>query len=135
MIRCVRFGKIRPSTAVVNPRGDGSGSSSYSHQSGRCRSVLRHGLMASEGAFGRIPDCAIFAETRWEPPSIHSHINWLAEQINLPLYVVDNGRSLCEGTRALTNHSDSLNYVDIPGYLKGRNGQSGGIGRRQCTQH
>ena len=91
--------------------------------------------MASESAFGRIPDCAIFADTRWEPPSFYSHISWLAEQINLPLYVVDNGRSLCEDTRALTNHSDSLNYVDIPVYLKGRNGQSDGIGRRRCTQH
>ena len=92
-------------------------------------------LMASEGAFGRIPDCAIFADTRWEPPSIYTHVSWLAEQVGFPLYVVDNGRSLREDTRALTNHSDSLNYVDIPVYLRGRNGQSDGIGRRQCTQH
>ncbi len=92
-------------------------------------------LMASEGAFGRIPDCAIFADTRWEPPSIYTHVSWLAEQVSFPLYVVDNGRSLREDTRALTNHSDSLNFVDIPVYLRGRNGQSDGIGRRQCTQH
>ena len=25
-------------------------------------------LMASQGAFDRVPDCAIFADTRWEPP-------------------------------------------------------------------
>ncbi len=31
-------------------------------------------LMASEGAFGRIPGCAIFADTRWEPPSIYTHV-------------------------------------------------------------
>ena len=92
-------------------------------------------LMASEGAFGRIPDCAIFADTRWEPPSIYTHVRWLAEQVSFPLYVVDNGRSLREDTMALTNHSDSPNYVDIPVYLKGRNGQPDGIGRRQCTQH
>ena len=27
-------------------------------------------LMASQGAFDPMPDCAIFADTRWEPPSI-----------------------------------------------------------------
>ena len=92
-------------------------------------------LMAGEGAFDRLPDCAIFADTGWEPPSIHTHLGWLAEQVSFPLYVVDSGRSLREDTKALTNHSDSANYVDIPVYLKGRNGEADGIGRRQCTQH
>lgn len=90
-------------------------------------------LLASEGAFDRIPDCAIFADTGWEPPSIYEHMDWLAGQIGFPLHVVDNGRSLREDTRALTNHSGSQNYVDIPVYLKGRDGQADGIGRRQCT--
>lgn len=90
-------------------------------------------LMASEGAFDRIPDCAIFADTRWEPPSIYEHLAWLVKQIGFPLHVVDNGRSLREDVRCLTNHSDSLNYIDIPVYLKGRDGESDGIGRRQCT--
>ena len=27
-------------------------------------------LLAGEGAFDRTPDCAIFADTRWEPPSV-----------------------------------------------------------------
>ena len=40
--------------------------------------------------------------------------------LSFPLYVVDNGRSLREDLKALTNHSGSLNYVDIPVYLKGR---------------
>ena len=92
-------------------------------------------LMAAAGEFDRVPDCAIFADTKWEPPSISTHLRWLAEQASFPLYVVDNGRNLREDTRALTNHSDSPNYVDIPVYLKGRSGQPDGIGRRQCTQH
>ena len=29
-------------------------------------------LMASGGAFGTMPDCAIFADTHWEPPSIYT---------------------------------------------------------------
>ena len=37
--------------------------------------------------------------------------------------------------KALTNHSGSQNYVDIPVYLKGRDGEGDGIGRRQCTDN
>ena len=92
-------------------------------------------LMASQGAFDRVPDCAIFADTRWEPPSIYEHMAWLKDRLSFPLYVVDNGRSLREDVKALTNHSGSRNYVDIPVYLKGRDGEGDGIGRRQCTDN
>ena len=90
-------------------------------------------LMAGTEAFDRVPDCAIFADTHWEPPSVYDHIEWLKDQLRFPLYVVDNGRSLREDVKALTNHSGSNNYVDIPVYLKGRDGEGDGIGRRQCT--
>ena len=90
-------------------------------------------LMAGEGAFDRTPDCAIFADTHWEPPSIYAHLDWLEGQLRFPLYVVDNGRSLREDVKALTNHSGNRSYVDIPVYLKGSDGEGDGIGRRQCT--
>ena len=92
-------------------------------------------LMAGEGVFDDIPDCAIFADTRWEPPSIYEHIEWLRDMLSFPLHVVDNGRSLREDVKALTNHSDSRRYVDIPVYLKGGDGEGDGIGRRQCTDN
>ena len=87
----------------------------------------------SGGAFDRVPDCAVFADTRWEPPSVYEHVEWLKDRLSFPLYVVDNGRSLREDVKALTNHSGSQSYVDIPVYLKGRDGEGDGIGRRQCT--
>ena len=87
----------------------------------------------SGGAFGRVPDCAIFADAHWEPPSVYEHIEWLKDRLRFPLYVVDNGRNLREDVKALTNHLGSRRYVDIPVYLKGRDGQGDGIGRRQCT--
>ena len=62
-------------------------------------------LMASQGAFDAIPDCAIFADTHWEPPSLYTHLDWLSRQLSFPLYVVDNGRSLREDVKTLTNHS------------------------------
>ena len=92
-------------------------------------------LMASEGAFDRVPDCAIFADTHWEPPNVYEHIAWLRDRLSFPLHVVANGRSLREDVRSLTNHSDSRSYVDIPVYLKGRDGEGDGIGRRQCTDN
>lgn len=90
-------------------------------------------LMASRGAFDRVPGCAIFADTHWEPPSVYEHVEWLEGQLSFSVYVVDNGRSLREDVKALTSHSGSRGYVDIPVYLKGRDAESNGIGRRQCT--
>ena len=92
-------------------------------------------LMASEGAFGKVPDCAIFADTHWEPPTIYTHLDWLAERLTFLLYIVDNGRSLREDARALVNHSGNSNFIDRPLYLKGLDGHGDGIGRRQCTEH
>ena len=92
-------------------------------------------LMASGGAFDPMPDCAIFADTHWEPPSIYTHLEWLAARLAFPLYIVDNGRSLREDAKALTNHSGSRSFVDLPVYLKGHDGEGDGMGRRQCTEH
>ena len=68
----------------------------------------------SGGAFGRMPDCAIFADTHWEPPSVYEHIEWLKDRLRFPLYVVDNGRNLREDVKALTNHSGSRRYIAYP---------------------
>ena len=84
-------------------------------------------LMASQGAFDAIPDCAIFADTHWEPPSLYTHLDWLSRQLSFPLYVVDNGRSLREDVKSLTNHSGNHGFVDVPLYLKGRNGHGDGM--------
>ncbi len=92
-------------------------------------------LMAGQGAPDRTPDCAIFADTRWEPPSVYEHGEWLSDRLSFPLYTVDSGRSLREDVKALTSHSGHRSYVDIPVYLKGRDGEGDGIGRRQCTEN
>ena len=86
-------------------------------------------LMASGGAFGQLPDCVIFAATHWEPPTIYTHLDWLSRNLSFPLYIVDNGRSLREDAKALTNHSGNRGFIDLPLYRKGparagvRNGQ------------
>ena len=41
-------------------------------------------LMASEDAFDRTPDCAIFADTHWEPPSIYEASGMAQRPAELP---------------------------------------------------
>ena len=90
-------------------------------------------LMAGTESFDRVADCAIFADTYWEPPSVYEHLAWLKDKRRFPLYVVDNGKSLRKDVKPLTNHSNSRSYVEIPVYLKGKSGEIKGFGRRQCT--
>ena len=73
----------------------------------------------SGGAFGRVPNCAIFADTGWEPPTIYAHLEWLADKLRFPLHVVDNGRSLREDAKALVNHSGNaqIPHLRLLGWL------------------
>src|SRR6056300_399255 len=48
-------------------------------------------LMAEEGAFGKKPDAAIFADTGWEPKPVIEHLNWLKKQLSYPVYVCSKG--------------------------------------------
>ena len=73
--------------------------------------------------------CAIFADIRWESPSVCKHIEWLKDRLSFRLSFIDNARGLREDVMALTNHSGSRNYMDIPVYLKGRDREGDGIER------
>ena len=77
-------------------------------------------LMAGGGAFGRAPDCAIFADTGWEPPTIYEHLDWLADKLRFPLHVVDSGRSLREDAKALVNHSGNESFIEYPRVPQGK---------------
>ena len=59
-------------------------------------------LTASEVAFDRMPDCAIFTGSRWKPPRFYDHLERLKDRLSLPLCVVDNGWSLRKDVRTLT---------------------------------
>ena len=65
-------------------------------------------LMADAGAFDGAAvcaaDCAILADTHRGPPGIYTRRECLVAQLRLPLYVVDNGRSLREDVKVLSNH-------------------------------
>lgn len=48
-------------------------------------------IMADEGAFGDKPDCAIFADTGWEPKGVYEHLDWLEGVLSYPVYRVSEG--------------------------------------------
>ncbi|GEM_PF-5024949 len=43
-------------------------------------------LMAAEGDFGPVPDCAIFADTGWEPRQVYENIPWLRDRLPFAIH-------------------------------------------------
>src|SRR5215467_1690659 len=75
-------------------------------------------LMAAHGEIDP-PDCAIFADTQWEPGEVYDHLKRLAERLPFPVYRVTQG-----DLRATVAAGG---YEPIPWRTKT------GLGRRQCT--
>ncbi|MBP2231960.1 hypothetical protein J2847_005283 [Azospirillum agricola] len=50
-------------------------------------------LMATHGEIRPMPDCAIFADTGWEPPAVYRHLAWLMAPgvLAFPVHVVSAG--------------------------------------------
>lgn len=76
-------------------------------------------LMAAAGELP-MPDCAIFADTQWEPAAVYRHLDWLETQLPFPVHRVTAGD--------IRDTIGSERYDDIPWHVPG------GMGRRQCTK-
>jgi hypothetical protein len=50
-------------------------------------------LMAAHGEIGPMPDCAIFANTGWEPKAVYEHLAWLRSSnvLPFPVHIVSAG--------------------------------------------
>jgi hypothetical protein len=77
-------------------------------------------LLAKHGEITPMPDCAIFADTGWEPRKVYDHLNWLIAQLPFPVHTVSK--------EPITNHLHKPGYSAIPWYT------AKGPGRRQCTK-
>jgi len=88
-------------------------------------------LMAARGEITPMPDCAIFADTQWEPEGVYAHLNWLETKLPFPVYRVTEGdlrqHTIDGGSSALGD------FQPIP-FFTLENGNAG-IGRRECTSH
>lgn len=78
---------------------------------------------------GHLPplDCAIFADTGWEPAHVYTQLGHMADAlaaVGVPTYIVNNGNIRDD---ALTDGR----FASMPLHMKGDAGN--GIARRQCT--
>jgi hypothetical protein len=76
-------------------------------------------LMAAADDIGPMPDCAIFADTQWEPRAVYAHLDWLEGVLPFPVYRVSLGNL----KEAVTKGG----FSSVPFYT------AGGLGARQCT--
>lgn len=90
--------------------------------------------MALMAALGEIamPDCAIFADTQWEPRAVYDHLAWLrsANVLPFPIHVVSAGNIRDDILSRRTTTGGR--YAAVPWFTISPDG-SRGIGRRQCT--
>ena len=85
-------------------------------------------LMGDRGDFGPKPDCAIFADTQWEPKGVYEHLDWLEKELSFPVYRVTAGnlREDALNMKAVRS-TNNKKFMAMPLYTES------GIGRRQCT--
>jgi hypothetical protein len=88
-------------------------------------------LMAAHGEILPMPDCAIFADTGWEPAAVYKHLDWLTGVLPFPVHVVSAG-DLRADTLARSK-ATSGRVAAVPWYTLSPRGQEG-MGRRQCTK-
>jgi len=77
---------------------------------------------------GEVPmvDCAIFADTQWEPRAVYDWLGWLEKQLPFPVHRVTQG-----SLRAAVMRQDNATggrFASVPWHMPGA------MGRRQCTR-
>lgn len=77
-----------------------------------------------------MPDCAIFADTGWEPDAVYVHLGRLTVALPFPIYTVSAGNIRADAMA--TSNTTGGRFAAIPWFTVNPDG-SHGMGRRQCT--
>jgi hypothetical protein len=90
-------------------------------------------LMAAHGEIGPMPECAIFADTQWEPQAVYDHLAWLSSPnvLPFPVHVVTAG-NLRQDIMDRSNTTGGR-FAAVPWFMLMPNGDDA-MGRRQCTK-
>jgi len=83
-------------------------------------------LMAAYGELGPMPDCAIFADTGWEPKAVYEHLEKLRAALPFPVLIVSKGNLRADIMAQQTTPGQRL--ASVPWFT-----ENGGMIRRQCT--
>jgi hypothetical protein len=90
-------------------------------------------LMAAHGELTPMPDCAIFADTGWEPKAVYKHLEWLIGGVlPFPVHVVSAGNIRDDLIARSRPRESPGRFITAPFFLLRPDGQEG-MGRRQCT--
>ena len=93
-------------------------------------------LMALEGLFDKTPDCAIFADTGYEPKSVYKHLDWLIEKVKpFPIHIVSVGNikeDTLAGRLPSSREGQKKPFNTLPTFTLDKKGNKG-MSRRQCT--
>jgi len=89
-------------------------------------------LMAANGELP-MPDCAIFADTQWEPAEVYAHLDWLEAQLPFPVHRVTMGDLRYETINGGGKGVGDADFQTVP-FFTMENGHAG-MGRRECTSH
>jgi hypothetical protein len=88
-------------------------------------------LMAAHGEITPMPDCAIFADTGWEPRAVYDHLAWLITQLPYPVFQVSAG-NLRADIMSRSNTTGGR-FAAVPWFMLMPDGGNA-MGRRQCTK-
>src|SRR5262252_1989601 len=82
-------------------------------------------LMAAHGEITPMPDCAIFADTGWEPRRVYEHLQWLmsGNVLPFPVHIVSGG-NLRDDTIAGMN-STRQRFAAVPWFTLSPRGKPG----------
>jgi hypothetical protein len=86
-------------------------------------------LLAARGDLPK-PDCAIFADTGWEPSAVYRHLDRLESDILAPAGIALHRVS--SGNIREDSLSPTHRFASMPLFVRNPDG-SEGMGRRQCT--
>jgi len=89
-------------------------------------------LMAAAGEIKPMPDCAIFADTGWEPKAVYEHLDLLEKALPFPVHRVSAGNIREDAIAGKSGRAGG--FASIPWFIVKPDG-SKGLGRRECTAH
>lgn len=81
-------------------------------------------LLSEKGVIDK-PDCAIFADTGWEPKKVYEWLGYLKSKLSYPVHIVQKGNIKED---LIANIETGVRFASVPFFTAG-----GGMGRRQCT--
>lgn len=85
-------------------------------------------LLANHGELPGGPvDCAIFADTGWEPKVVYEHLDWLESVSAIPIHRTSRGNLRRDAMDHTLSHAAAM-----PVYVDGAKGAA--IANRQCTR-